>query len=89
MDSDWFATLVIILSVLLALFLILSIALVIKLIQIANTAKRITEQAEAVAERAEHITAFFENSAGPVALFKLIGNITESFFKKARNKKEK
>ncbi len=89
MDSDWFAALVIILGVILALFLVLSIVLVVKLIQIANTAKRITDQAEAVAERAEHITAFFEKSAGPVALLKLLTNIGESFFKKARAKKEK
>lgn len=89
MDSNWFVALVVILGTMLGLFLVLSIVLIVKLIQIANTAKRITEQAEAVAERAEHISAFFEKSAAPVALFKLMTNIGESFYKKARKAKEK
>ncbi len=89
MNSDWFGALVIILSVILAFFLLLSIALIIKLIQIANTAKRITEQAEAVADKAEYITDFFKKSATPIALFKLMTNISETFYKKSRRNREK
>lgn len=89
MDSDWFAALVIILSAVLAIFLLLSIALVIKLIQIANTAKKITDQAEAVADKAEYIADFFKKSAGPLALFKFMTNISDTFHKKSRRGKEK
>lgn len=89
MYNDWFAALVIILATVLAIFLLLSIALVLKLIQIANAAKKITEQAEAVADKAEYIADFFKKSAGPMALFKLMTNIGETFHKKQRKNKEK
>ncbi len=87
MDSDWFAALVIILGAMLALFLLLAVVLIVKLIQIANTARRIADQAESIADRAEHITDFFKKSAAPVALFKIMTNIGESFYKKARKEK--
>lgn len=86
MDSNWFAALVIILSVMLAFFLVLSIVLLVKLIQIANTAKRISDQAEAVADKAEYITDFFKKSAGPVALLKLLANVSETFYNKTRKR---
>ena len=89
MDSDWFAALVIILSVILIFFLLLGIALLVKLIQIANTAKKITDQAEAVADKAEYVANFFQRSAGPVALLKFMTSISETFYKKARRNKEK
>jgi hypothetical protein len=48
--------------------------------------KRITEHAEQVADRAEHISAFFEKTATPVALVKLVTNFSDIFQKK-RGKK--
>ncbi len=85
-DSTWFATLVIILSAFLALVLILSIVLIVKLIQVIKVVKRITEQAEQVADRAEHISAFFERTATPVAILKLVSNISDTLQKKVKRK---
>lgn len=85
-DSTWFAVLVIILSVFLAISLILTIILLVKVIQVTKRVKRIVEQAESVADRAEHISAFFEKTATPVALIKLISNISETLQKKVKKK---
>ncbi len=85
-DSTWFATLVIILSSFLAIVLILGIVLLAKVIQIVGSIKRITEQAEQVADRAEHISAFFEKTATPVALLKLVSNVSDTLQKKAKRK---
>lgn len=85
-DSTWFATLVIILSAFLAIVLMLSIVLIVKVIQIVKAVKRITEQAEQVADRAEHISAFFERTATPVAILKLISNLSETLQKKVKRK---
>ena len=85
-DSTWFAVLVIILSSFLALFLILAIVLAVKLIQIVKQVKHIVDQAEQVADRAEHISAFFERTATPVAILKLVSNISETLQKKVKRK---
>jgi hypothetical protein len=85
-DSNWFAALTIILGSFLALFLILAIVLAVKIIQIVKQVKRIMAQAEQVADRAEHISAFFEKTATPVALLKLISNISDSLHKKVKRK---
>lgn len=77
MDSRWFETLVIILSVMLALFLLLSIVLLARLIQIVKQVKRITDHAEHAVDKAEEIASFFEKTATPVALVKLLANISE------------
>lgn len=77
MDSRWFETLVIILSVMLALFLLLSIVLLARLIQIVKQIKRITDHAEHAVDKAEEIASFFEKTATPVALVKLLANISE------------
>lgn len=87
MDNTWFEVLVVILSVTLALFLVLSIFLVVKLIKVAKSLERITGHAEKVADRAEHISEFFEKTATPVAIAKLIANISESFKKKSKKEK--
>lgn len=85
-DSTWFATLVIILSIFLGIFLIVGILLAVKVLQIVKQVKKIIEQAEHVADRAEHISAFFEKTATPVALLKLVSNITDTIQKKAKRK---
>lgn len=85
-DSTWFAVLVIILSAFLGVVLILSIVLLAKVIQIVGQVKRITEHAESVADRAEHISAFFEKTATPVAILKLVSNVSETLSKKAKRK---
>ncbi len=85
-DSTWFAVLVIILSSFLAIALLLTIVLIVKVIQITKSVKHIIEQAEAVADRAEHISEFFEKTATPVALVKLFSNISDTIQKKAKKK---
>lgn len=83
MDSSWFEALVIILSVMLALFLLLSIILMVRLIQISRQIRRITDHAENAVDKAEEIATFFEKTATPVALMKLISNISETVSKAA------
>lgn len=77
--NNWFEALVIILSVMLAIFLLLSIVLLAKFIQITRQIKRITDHAEEVVDKAEDIAEFFKKSSGPLAVIKIIGNISESF----------
>ena len=86
MDSNWYEALVIILGCTLAVFIILGIVLLVKMIQIANTTKRITEHAEKVVDQAEHVSEFFAKTATPVALVKLLSNVSEMFQGKERKK---
>ncbi len=79
--------LVIVLSATLAIFLILGIVLIIKLIQVANGIKHITQKAEQIADKAEAVTEFFEQAAAPVAIGRLIGNITDMITRKGRGGK--
>ncbi len=85
-DSTWFATLVIILSALLGVMLIIGILLAVKVLQIVKQTKRIIDQAEQVADRAEHISAFFQRTATPVAILKLVSNISDTLQKKVKRK---
>ncbi|HET7673008.1 MAG TPA: hypothetical protein VFK11_00655 [Candidatus Saccharimonadales bacterium] len=77
MDSKWFEAMVIILAIMLALFLLLSIILIARFIQITRQIKRITDHAENAVDKAEEIATFFEKTATPVALMKLIANVSE------------
>lgn len=86
MDSVWYEILVIILSTMLAIFLILGIVVLVLIIKIVKTIKKITEHAEHMADRAEHITSFFEKTATPVALVKLVSNISDAILKKGKKK---
>ncbi len=70
-----------------AVVLIASVIIAVKIIQIIRIVKRITEKAESVADKAEHVTAFFEKTATPIAITKLVANISESLIK-ARGKKK-
>jgi hypothetical protein len=79
-------TLLVILAGALALFLLLGIIALIKLIQVLNHLKRISEKAEKIADKAENITDFFRYSAGPAAFAKLLAGISEVVFKRGNNK---
>lgn len=70
--------LLIILSGTLAIFLILSIAIAIKVLQILKHVRAIVEKAESIADKAEAVSEFFQNTAGPTAVVKLISNIFQS-----------
>lgn len=91
MNTTWFEALVVILSVMLALFLLLSIILLVRFIQISKQVKRIVDQAEEIADKAEEITTFFEKTATPVAILKLVANVSDRVVKTADkfNKKRK
>ncbi len=74
--------LLIIVSVTLTIFLIVGIIVTIKLVQILNHLKQITEKAEKIADSAESVGEFFQKTAGPAAIAKLVVNIVHSFKKK-------
>ena len=76
MNTDTSLTiLVIVLSVTLAVALLLTVVLLMNLIQISNSIKRVTAKAEEIADKAEAVSEFFERSAGPVAIGRLLSNI--------------
>lgn len=70
--------LVVILAITLAILLILSIVAVVLTIQIMKHIKRITAKAEAIADKADSVTSFFQQTAGPAALAKLVSNIVHT-----------
>lgn len=70
--------LLIILSSFLALFLITGIIFGVIAIKIMRHIKRITEKAEQIADKAESVTTFFQQTAGPAAMAKLVSNIVHT-----------
>lgn len=77
--------LVVVLSIFLAIFLVLSIVVAVLVIKLLKNIKHITQKAESIADRADSVTAFFQQSAGPAAIAKLVSNIVHT----VREKKEK
>ncbi len=71
--------LVIILSCMLALFLLLSIIVLVMIIQVINRIKHIAERAEDLADKAEAVGEFFQKTAGPAALLKALSRIARSY----------
>ncbi|HSX27638.1 MAG TPA: hypothetical protein VLG25_02555 [Patescibacteria group bacterium] len=70
--------LVVFLSGALAVFLILGIFALIKVNQILEHLRHISEKAESIADKAEAVGEFFEKTAGPVAIGKLLSNVVEA-----------
>lgn len=68
--------LVVILSTFLALFILLSIIVTIQAIRLLTTIQRIAHKAETVIESAENVGTIFKNAAGPLAIMKVIYNMT-------------
>lgn len=89
MDSAWFATLVIILSAMLAVFLLLSIIILIWLVQIIRQIKRITDHAENAMDKAEEMADFFKKTATPIAILKLIANVSDAMQKTSERVRRK
>ncbi len=69
--------LLIVLSATLIVFLIAAIIAVFKLISVLNSMKRLGEQAEKLAASAASVGEFFAKSTGPLALGKMLGNVTD------------
>lgn len=67
--------LVIILSIFLAIFLALAITIAILIIKLLKHIRNIVEKAENIADKAEAVTSFFQNTSGPIAISKLISNL--------------
>jgi len=88
MDIDGYQTLVIILSVMLGLFLLISIVLGLLLIKILKRVRMITDKAEHVVENVESVGLFFKKAAGPLALGKFVTNIAETVMNRTANRKE-
>ena len=79
--------LVVFLSTALAIFLLLSIILLIICIRIANHVKHISEKAEEITDRAGNIADFLSKAATPLAVGKIISNVTDIFTGGKRSKK--
>jgi Na+-transporting methylmalonyl-CoA/oxaloacetate decarboxylase gamma subunit len=79
--------LVIINSVLLALFLILLIIATIFVLKLVKSVKRIAIKAEEVVDSAEAVTEAFKNVSGPMGALKLIKNIMEMVSETKKGKK--
>ena len=86
MDNIWFEVLVVIISSLLVIVLIILIYILIMISKLTNSAKKITAKAENIVDRADHISSFFEKTATPVALIKLVSNMSDVFTKKGSKK---
>ena len=69
--------LLIIVSAVLAIFLLVFIAALIYVIKILKSVKRITLRAENAADSMEAAAATFERAASPLTVLKVIGNIIE------------
>lgn len=67
--------LVIIVSSVLALFLLVAVIVLVLIARVLVTIKRIVEHAERVIETAGEAAEMLKNVSGPLALFKLIRNI--------------
>ena len=80
----WAQILVIILSVLLALFLILAIALTVILIKLTRQIKNVTSVAERAATKFEAVASNVAMATSPIALVKL----AKSLFGKPKKKGE-
>lgn len=74
-------TLVIILSIAFAVFLLVAIIATMKIIQILGHLKRISEAAEKLANSAGNVGEFFKYTAGPAAVGKLLANIVDTVLK--------
>jgi len=70
--------LLVILSSFLAIFLLTGIIIGIMTIKILRSVKHITEKAGQIADKAEAVSEFFQQSAGPAAIAKLVSNIVHS-----------
>ena len=79
----------VILASTLAIFLIVGIVIGVLIIKVMKHIRRITEKAEAIADKADSVTTFFQQSAGPAAIAKLISNIVHNMKDSKQDKRGK
>lgn len=78
--------LVVILSSFLALFILLGIILIVKLIHLTDKLKEIADTAHEVANNVEAASEMLKKTAGPLALGKFFVNIADTVMKHKRGK---
>jgi hypothetical protein len=76
--------LVVIVSATLTVFLIVSIAALIMLMQVLARVKRLAHQAEHVIDTAEKVGEVFKDVAGPLSLLKAIRNVGDKVKHKSK-----
>lgn len=80
--------LVVVLASFLAIFLITGIILMIFLIKVVRSIRRITEKTEHLVDRAEAIGEFIEHASGPIALGRLLSIVSDKFFSNHTKRKD-
>jgi hypothetical protein len=83
---DAYHTLVIVLSVILAIGLLLSAIAIGIFVKILRDIRHITEKAASAADNIENAAHIFRNTSGIAAVTKLIGNAVEMFGRSRRTK---
>ncbi|HUD05418.1 MAG TPA: hypothetical protein VMR18_00640 [Candidatus Saccharimonadales bacterium] len=73
--------LLIVVSSVLSVFLIVGIIVLVKVIQLINSLKRISQKAEKVIDSAEAVSNIFRKSAGPLAIGRFLNNIMDAVAK--------
>lgn len=87
--TNSYDVLVVILSITLAIFLILGIIALAKIIQIMNGVKRLVAKAEQVADNVETMTAVLERTAtGPGAVLKTVAGIINNAMRHKSHKED-
>lgn len=81
--------LVVVLATFLSIFLLLGITLLVLVIKIVKTVRRITDQAEHFAAKAGAVSEFFQHAAGPMSVGRALTTIADTFFKRKDNAKRK
>ncbi len=81
--------LVVVLAGFLAIFLLLGIVLLIFLIQVVKSVKRISEKAEHLAERADNVSEFIEHAAAQLTIGRFIGTLSGLLTRKQAKKGKK
>jgi predicted PurR-regulated permease PerM len=85
MDAE--TALVIILSSTLAIFLILSIFVVILVLQLVKKMQQIADKVEHVVDKAESLGELLESSVKPVAVGRIFASVGKHFFGKQKSRR--
>jgi biopolymer transport protein ExbB/TolQ len=83
---DTYNILVIVLSVLLGIFLILSIVVVVAILRLVKSLKLIVAKGEQLVDAAEEIGSAFKKNAGAAALVKMLLSFVTSNIRKGKRK---
>lgn len=84
---DAYHILVVIISVLVILQLVVLVVAGVWMVKLLKDLKEITEKAKHVATNVESVSDFFQKTAGPMAIVKLLANITGAVTHKRRRSK--